>query len=47
VVSNSVFFMKQYAHNACGTIAMVHVVLNALAAFPNLVKAQSPLANFA
>lgn len=22
------FYMKQFAHNACGTIAMFHVILN-------------------
>lgn len=28
-MSDNLFFMKQYAKNACGTIAMVHVALNA------------------
>jgi ubiquitin carboxyl-terminal hydrolase L3 len=28
--SKKIFYMKQYAHNACGTIAIFHVLLNAL-----------------
>lgn len=26
----NVFFMKQFAHNACGTIALFHIIINAL-----------------
>lgn len=29
-VSDNVFFLKQYVHNACGTIALMHSVLNNL-----------------
>lgn len=28
-VPSNVFFMKQYARNACGTIALFHIILNA------------------
>lgn len=42
----SVFFMKQYARNACGTIALFHIALNAAATFPDLIAPGSYLANF-
>jgi hypothetical protein len=38
--------MKQYAHNACGTIALFHVILNAVDEHPDIVKAGSKLAEF-
>lgn len=36
-VTENVFFMKQYAKNACGTIALFHVVLNHIYDYPDLV----------
>lgn len=27
-VPSNIFYMKQYIHNACGTIALVHAILN-------------------
>jgi ubiquitin carboxyl-terminal hydrolase L3 len=38
--------MKQYAKNACGTIALFHVILNALQSHPNLVEENSYLQKF-
>lgn len=38
--------MKQYAKNACGTIALFHVILNAIYDFPDLVKEDSYLSKF-
>ena len=42
----NVFYMKQLAHNACGTIALFHIVLNALEKYPDLVAADSFLHKF-
>jgi len=36
-VSPNLFYMKQYAKNACGTIALFHVIMNALKDHPHLV----------
>lgn len=36
--SKKLFYMKQYAHNACGTIAIFHVILNSMDDYPDLVK---------
>jgi hypothetical protein len=30
--------MKQYAKNACGTIALFHVIFNSLEKYPDLIK---------
>jgi ubiquitin carboxyl-terminal hydrolase L3 len=38
--------MKQYARNACGTIALFHMILNAREARPEIVTAGSFLDNF-
>jgi ubiquitin carboxyl-terminal hydrolase L3 len=38
--------MKQYAQNACGTIGLFHIVLNALKNYPDLVEQNSYLWNF-
>lgn len=38
--------MKQYAQNACGTIALFHIILNALNKYPNLVQPDSYLLKF-
>lgn len=43
---NNVFFMKQHARNACGTIALFHITLNALEEHPEIVTANSYLENF-
>ena len=40
------FYMKQLAHNACGTIALFHIVLNALDNHPDLVANDSFLHKF-
>lgn len=33
-VPEDIFYMKQYAQNACGTIALFHVILNAVKNHP-------------
>jgi hypothetical protein len=38
--------MRQYARNACGTIALFHIVLNALDQHPDLITTGSYLDNF-
>jgi len=38
--------MKQYAQNACGTIALFHVILNALSVYPAIVDEDSYLKKF-
>jgi hypothetical protein len=38
--------MKQYARNACGTIALFHIALNAAPDFPDLILPGSYLDNF-
>lgn len=38
--------MKQYAKNACGTIALFHVIMNALKDHPYLVEEGSYLQKF-
>ena len=45
-VPKDVFFMKQFAHNACGTIALFHIILNALQKYPNIVESGSYLEKF-
>ena len=45
-VNKDLFFMKQYAQNACGTIALFHIVLNALKKHPGLVQENSYLIKF-
>lgn len=44
--TNNLFYMKQLAHNACGTIALFHVLLNAVDTAPDIIKAGSYLAEF-
>ena len=38
--------MKQFAHNACGTIALFHIILNALSSYPDIVEPNSYLEKF-
>lgn len=38
--------MKQKAINACGTIALFHIILNAREKYPNIVSAGSFLDKF-
>jgi len=38
--------MKQYAHNACGTIGLFHIILNAAKKHPNLIVPDSYLDKF-
>ena len=45
-IPNDFFFMKQYAHNACGTIALFHIIINALKDRPDIVVADSYLQKF-
>lgn len=39
--------MKQYAKNACGTIALFHIVMNNIYDYPDLVKETSYFSKFA
>ncbi len=43
---NDLFYMKQYAQNACGTIALFHIVLNALKRYPGIIEENSYLSKF-
>ena len=45
-IPNDFFFMKQYAQNACGTIALFHVIINAMKNMPNIVVGDSYLEKF-
>ena len=45
-MSPNIFYMKQYAKNACGTIALFHILMNNIDHFQNLVKADSYLSKF-
>lgn len=45
-VSKDVFYMKQFAHNACGTIALFHIIINALNQYPDIVNPNSYLLKF-
>lgn len=45
-VSPGVFYMKQYAENACGTIGVFHLLGNLPIQYRNLVKEDSMLAKF-
>ena len=45
-VTPNIFFMKQYAKNACGTIALFHIVMNKLYDFQNLVKEECYFSKF-
>lgn len=38
--------MKQLAHNACGTIALFHVILNSVDEYPDVVVEGSELVKF-
>lgn len=38
--------MKQFAKNACGTIALLHIILNSLEEHPDIVNQGSFLSNF-
>lgn len=46
-VSENLFFMKQYAKNACGTIALFHIIMNNLYDYPDLVREGSYFTKFA
>ena len=37
-VTPNIFYMKQYAKNACGTIALFHILMNKIYDYQNLVK---------
>lgn len=38
--------MKQYAHNACGTIGLFHIILNSIKNYPNIIVPDSYLDKF-
>ena len=46
LIPKDIFFMKQYAYNACGTIGLFHIILNAIKKYPNLVEKDSYLDTF-
>ena len=45
-VPQDIFFMKQYAQNACGTIGLFHIILNAAKTRPEIIEQGSYLDNF-
>lgn len=45
-VPNEIFYMKQFAQNACGTIGLFHIILNALPTQADLVVPGSELTKF-
>jgi ubiquitin carboxyl-terminal hydrolase L3 len=45
-VPKSLFYMKQCAQNACGTIALFHIIINAMKYLPHLVRPDSYLSTF-
>lgn len=45
-VPQDVFFMKQFAMNACGTIGLFHIILNAAKSHPEIIVAGSYLDKF-
>lgn len=38
--------MKQYAYNACGTIELFHIIINAFKKYPNIIISESYLDKF-
>jgi len=38
--------MKQYAKNACGTIALFHVIINAAKKYPHIISDNSYFSQF-
>lgn len=46
IVPQDLFYMKQFAQNACGTIALFHIILNALKQHPDIIKGDSYLKKF-
>jgi ubiquitin carboxyl-terminal hydrolase L3 len=45
-VGQNVFYMKQHAMNACGSIALFHIILNAREKYPDIVIPDSFLDKF-
>lgn len=45
-IPENVFFMKQKAMNACGTIGLFHIILNSKEKYPDIVTAGSFLDKF-
>lgn len=45
-VPADMFYMKQYAQNACGTIALFHIILNAYKKHPEIIEENSYLKKF-
>ena len=45
-VTPNIFYMKQYAKNACGTIALFHILMNKIYDYQNLIKENTYLTKF-
>ena len=45
-VPNEIFYMKQFAQNACGTIALFHIILNSMPNHADMVTPNSYLTKF-
>ena len=45
-VPKQLFFMKQYAANACGTIAIFHITINKMQEYKDLTTSESYFQNF-
>jgi ubiquitin carboxyl-terminal hydrolase L3 len=45
-VPADIFFMKQMAMNACGTIGLFHIILNAAKEYPTILTPDSYLSKF-
>ena len=45
-VPKEMFYMKQYAQNACGTIALFHIIINSMGQHQNLVAPDSEITKF-
>ncbi len=38
--------MKQFAYNACGTIGLLHIIINALEKYPTIIQPGSYIDKF-
>ena len=45
-VPKEMFYMKQYAQNACGTIALFHIIINSMGQHQNLVAPDCEILKF-
>ncbi|KAL4431878.1 hypothetical protein ABPG74_012690 [Tetrahymena malaccensis] len=46
IINEKVYYMKQYAENACGTIAIMHAAMNLIEQVPDMIRENSILHNF-